>query len=83
MASKTVNAQRIEFKVNNEEYRMDRYKSKTVLVFKKIDGVYDFVEAKQVLRLKLNEIDSQQYNLEITKKYNTRYLGSKLASLLK
>ena len=67
MASKTVNAQRIEFKVNNEEYRMDRYKSKTVLVFKKIDGVYDFVEAKQVLRLKLN----------------TRYLGSKLASLLK
>ena len=53
MSTKTVKAQRTEFTMNNEDYRMDRYKSRTVLVFKKINGVYDFVSAKQIIRLKL------------------------------
>ena len=57
MSTKTVKAQRTEFTMNNEDYRMDRYKSRTVLVFKKINGVYDFVSAKQIIRLKLNEIN--------------------------
>jgi len=80
--SKTVNAQRIEFTMNNEKYRIDRYKNRAVLVFKEIDGVYDFVSAKRVIRTKLNEIDSVKYALDATKELNTRYLGNKLAKLL-
>ncbi len=82
MSSKTVKAQRTEFTVNNEQYRMDKYKSGTILMFKLINGIYDFVSAKVVIRLKLNELDPENYNMEQTKKYNTRFLGRKLNSLL-
>lgn len=80
--SKTVNAQRIEFTMDNEDYRIDRYKNRVVHVFKKIDGVYDFVCAKRVIRTKLNELDSEKFALETTKKCNTRYLGTQLTKLL-
>ena len=82
MSTKTVKAQRTEFTMNNEDYRMDRYNSRTVLVFKKINGVYDFVSAKQIIRLKLNEINPQEYSMEKTKNQNTRYLGNKLTNIL-
>ena len=82
MSTKTVKAQRTEFTMNNEDYRMDRYKSRTVLVFKKINGVYDFVSAKQIIRLKLNEINPQEFSMEKTKNQNTRYLGNKLTNTL-
>lgn len=80
--SKTVNAKRVEFNLGNEDYRMDKYKSKTVLVFKKVDGVYDFVSARKVIRLKLNEVDPANNSLEQTKKENTRSLGARLYKLL-
>ena len=67
MSSKTVKAQRTEFTVNNEQYRMDKYKSGTILMFKLINGIYDFVSAKVVIRLKLNELDPENYNMEQTK----------------
>lgn len=82
MSTKTVKAQRTEFTMNNEDYRMDRYKSRTVLVFKKINGAYDFVSAKQIIRLKLNEINPQEFSMEKTKNQNTRYLGNKLTNIL-
>lgn len=80
--SKTVNAKRVEFNLGNEDYRMDKYKSKTVLVFKKVDGVYDFVSARNVIRLKLNEVDPANNSLEQTKTENTRSLGARLYKLL-
>lgn len=80
--SKTVKAIRTEFVLNNEDYRMDKYKSRAVLVFKKVDGVYDFVSAKQVIRLKLEELDPENYSMENTKNSNTRFLGNKLSNML-
>lgn len=80
--SKTVNAKRVEFNLGNEDYRMDKYKSKTVLVFKKVDGVYDFVSARNVIRLKLNEVDPANNSLKQTKTENTRSLGARLYKLL-
>lgn len=81
--SKTVNAKRVEFTMNNEMYRMDKYKSRTILLFKKIDGVYDFIEARPVLRQKLQEIDPVKYSMNNTQKVNTRDLGAKLYGLIK
>lgn len=83
--SKTVNAQRITFVVNNEEYRMDRYSSTKILIYKKVNGVFDFVSAKEVIRQKLAELDAEKYSLEETakSKYNTRALGTKLYELIK
>jgi len=83
--SKTVKAQRKVFTLNNEDYRMDKYESKTIMIFKKVEGVYDFVSAKEIIRLKLNELDPVKYSLTETSKpkYNTRVLGAKLAKLLK
>ena len=83
--SKTVNAQRIIFVVNNEEYRMDRYSSTKILIYKKVNGVFDFVSAKEVIRQKLAELNAEKYSLEETAKpkYNTRALGTKLYELIK
>ena len=76
--AKTVNANRVLFVVKDEEYRMDRYSTRKILLYKKVDGVFDFVPAKQVLKEKLEEL-----NQVVTNKMNTRQLGTQLYNLLK
>lgn len=81
--AKTVNAKRVEFDYENETYRMDVYKDSKVLMYKKVDGVFDFVPAKTVILLKLQELNPVQYPVAVTRKRNTRFTGRKLYSLLK
>ena len=76
--AKTVNANRVLFLVKDEEYRMDRYSTRKILLYKKVDGVFDFVPAKQVIKEKLEELDQVVNNNS-----NTRQLGTQLYNLLK
>ena len=76
--AKTVNANRVLFLVKDEEYRMDRYSNRQILLYKKIDGVFDFVPAKQVIKEKLEEL-----NQVVNNNSNTRQLGTQLYNLLK
>ena len=76
--AKTVNANRVLFLVKDEEYRMDRYSTRKILLYKKIDGVFDFVPAKQVIKEKLEEL-----NQVVNNNSNTRQLGTQLYNLLK
>ena len=76
--AKTVNANRVLFLVKDEEYRMDRYSNRQILIYKKIDGVFDFVPAKQVIKEKLEEL-----NQVVNNNSNTRQLGTQLYNLLK
>ena len=82
--TKTVNAKRLNFLFKDDIYRMDKYECKTIYVYKKIDGVYDFVSAREIIRQKLAELDPVNYSLEETAKpkYNTRILGAKLYELI-
>ena len=75
--AKTVNAKRIMFILNNEEYRMDRYSTTKIYIYKNVDGVFDFVPAKEVIRQKLEEL-----NQVINNNNNTRQLGTQLYKLL-
>ena len=77
MTAKTVNAKRIVFTVKNEEYRMDRYSTTQIFIFKKVDGVFDFVSARDIIIKKLEEL-----NQVIDNKNNTRQLGTQLYKLL-
>lgn len=77
MTAKTVNAKRIVFTVKNEEYRMDRYSTTQIFIFKKVDGVFDFVSARDTIIKKLEEL-----NQVIDNKSNTRQLGTQLYKLL-
>lgn len=76
--AKTVNANRVLFLVKDEEYRMDRYSTRKILLYKKVDGVFDFVPAKQVIKEKLEEL-----NQVVNNNSNTRQLGTQLYNLLK
>ena len=74
----------IIFEWNNDTYKIYKYASGVIYVHKFINDTWDFVSAKEVIRRKLQEIDSTTYNYEETgkSKYNTRCLGAKLYKLL-
>ena len=74
----------IIFQWNNDTYKIYKYSSGVIYVHKFINDTWDFVSAKEVIRRKLQEIDSITYNYEETgkSKYNTRTLGAKLYKLL-
>ena len=73
-----------QFEYNNESYLIYRYSSGVVYIKKKINGTWDFISAKDIIRKKLAEIDSTKYNYEETgkTKYNTQSLGAKLYKIL-
>lgn len=80
--AKTVNAKRIEFRIGQDIYRMDLYKNGKVLMYKKINNVFDFVAAKEIILAKLRELNPSQYSISNMSKRNTRFVGRKLYALL-
>lgn len=72
------------FTYNGENYKIYKYSSGVIYIQKEIEGVFDFISAKGIIRKKLEEIDPVKYSLEETKKpkYNTQSLGAKLFKLL-
>ncbi len=73
-----------QFEYNNESYLIYKYSSGIVYIKKKINDTWDFISAKEIIRRKLEEIDSILYNYEETgkTKYNTQSLGAKLYKIL-
>ena len=74
----------ITFEYNKESYKIYKKETGVIYIHKFINGTWDFVSAKKIIRKKLEEIDSVTYNYEETgkPKYNTRSLGAKLYKLL-
>lgn len=72
------------FEYKNDSYKIYKYSSGVVYIQKKINDTWDFVSAREIIRKKLEEINSTLYDYEETgkPKYNTRSLGAKLYKLL-
>lgn len=72
------------FEYKNDSYKIYKYSSGVVYIQKKINDTWDFVSAREIIRKKLEEINSTLYDYEETgkSKYNTRSLGAKLYKLL-
>ena len=82
--AKDLKCVRVNFTLNNENYQLDKYKPNTIFLKKEVNGNYDFVAAKMVIRQKLQELLPEKYTMEETAKtkYNTRVLGAKLVKAL-
>ena len=80
----TKNKEPKQFEYNNDSYKIYKYSSGVIYIQKEINGTWDFVSAKEIIRRKLEEIDSKLYNYEETgkTKYNTQSLGAKLYKIL-